>query len=215
MMWLAVDAKLRDLTHDAQVARRFRARVLRRRQRQLRDETYTFDDVVAALNGVARRTTGRASCARAWRRSIRRSLDGLAASGWKLVYTDKQSAYREAVRQPPESARHLYDFAGRSALTLIDQGQQDQRRALERPGVQGRHSTGRTLVAVNGREFTPTSEGRRSRRPEAARRSNCCSSTGDVYRTFRVDYHDGLQYPHLVRIDGTPDHLTAILAPRK
>ena len=39
--------------------------------------------------------------------------------------------------------------------------------------------------------------------------------TGDMYRTFRVDYRDGLKYPHLERIAGTQDRLIAILSARK
>jgi hypothetical protein len=30
-----------------------------------------------------------------------------------------------------------------------------------------------------------------------------------------VDYHGGLQYPHLVRVAGTPDYLSEIITPRK
>jgi hypothetical protein len=37
----------------------------------------------------------------------------------------------------------------------------------------------------------------------------------DRYVTARIDYHDGLKYPHLVRIEGTPDRLTAIFQPLK
>jgi hypothetical protein len=37
---------------------------------------------------------------------------------------------------------------------------------------------------------------------------------GDLYRTVRIDYHDGLRYPHLERIDGAPARLDEILAPR-
>ena len=33
----------------------------------------------------------------------------------------------------------------------------------------------------------------------------------DRYRTVTLDYHDGLRYPHLERIEGTPDYLTPIL----
>jgi hypothetical protein len=36
-----------------------------------------------------------------------------------------------------------------------------------------------------------------------------------MYRTFRIDYRDGLKYPHLERINGTPDRLTAILSARR
>jgi predicted metalloprotease with PDZ domain len=35
------------------------------------------------------------------------------------------------------------------------------------------------------------------------------------YRTVKVDYHEGLKYPHLVRIDGQPARLDEILAARK
>lgn len=36
----------------------------------------------------------------------------------------------------------------------------------------------------------------------------------DRYRTIRLDYFDGLRHPHLERIEGSPDRLSAILAPR-
>jgi predicted metalloprotease with PDZ domain len=36
---------------------------------------------------------------------------------------------------------------------------------------------------------------------------------GDRYRTVRLDYHDGLRYPHLERIDAAP-RLDDILSPR-
>ena len=37
---------------------------------------------------------------------------------------------------------------------------------------------------------------------------------GDQYRTVAFDYHDGLRYPRLERIVGTPDRLGDILTPR-
>jgi hypothetical protein len=30
-----------------------------------------------------------------------------------------------------------------------------------------------------------------------------------------VDYHEGLQYPHLVRVKGTPDYLSEIITARR
>jgi hypothetical protein len=36
--------------------------------------------------------------------------------------------------------------------------------------------------------------------------------TGDFYRTFKVEYYDGPRYPHLVRVDGKPDLISAVLA---
>ena len=38
------------------------------------------------------------------------------------------------------------------------------------------------------------------------------SQTG-WFQTLSLDYHDGIRYPHLERIEGTPDMLAAIMAP--
>src|SRR3546814_3535857 len=38
--------------------------------------------------------------------------------------------------------------------------------------------------------------------------------TFDRYRTIDVDYHGGLRYPHLERIEGTTDYPTKIFTPR-
>ena len=36
----------------------------------------------------------------------------------------------------------------------------------------------------------------------------------DEYKTVRIDYHDGLKYPHLVRDTGKPDTLGVLLKAR-
>jgi hypothetical protein len=33
------------------------------------------------------------------------------------------------------------------------------------------------------------------------------------YQTLSLDYHAGIRYPHLVRVEGVPDMLAAIAAP--
>ena len=38
---------------------------------------------------------------------------------------------------------------------------------------------------------------------------------GDEFVTVNLDYHGGMRYPHLERVEGTPDRLDAILAPSK
>lgn len=37
----------------------------------------------------------------------------------------------------------------------------------------------------------------------------------DYYRTYAVDYHGGLQYPHLQRVKTRPDYLDQIISPLK
>jgi hypothetical protein len=38
---------------------------------------------------------------------------------------------------------------------------------------------------------------------------------GDDFLTVSLDYHGGLRYPHLERVESTPDRLDEILAPGK
>jgi predicted metalloprotease with PDZ domain len=37
----------------------------------------------------------------------------------------------------------------------------------------------------------------------------------DRYRTVKIDYHGGLRYPHLERVQGKADYLTPILTARR
>jgi len=37
---------------------------------------------------------------------------------------------------------------------------------------------------------------------------------GEQYRSVKIDWRGGLRYPTLERIEGTPDRLSALYAPR-
>ncbi len=37
---------------------------------------------------------------------------------------------------------------------------------------------------------------------------------GNQFQTIEIDYHGGLRYPKLSRVEGAPDRLDAILAPK-
>lgn len=38
---------------------------------------------------------------------------------------------------------------------------------------------------------------------------------GQQFRTVTLEYYEGLKYPRLERVEGTPDRLEAILSPRQ
>jgi hypothetical protein len=71
---------------------------------------------------------------------------------------------------------------------------------------------GMKLIAVNGKEYSADTV------------KNAVKDKGpiellvknfDEYQTLAVDYHDGLKYPHLERVQGTADTLSLLMAPRK
>jgi predicted metalloprotease with PDZ domain len=142
-------------------------------------------------------------------------LSGLAASGWKLVYTDQPSSYEKQYDSRPESSRHIFNFAWSIGLTLTrDGGINDVR--WGGPAFKAGVSTGATVVAVNGRAYSAG----------ALKEAIAAAKTGTApiqlllkyqgsLQTVPVDYHGGLQYPHLERIAGAPDYLDQIIAARK
>ena len=72
--------------------------------------------------------------------------------------------------------------------------------------------TGRmTIIAVDGRSYTPEllRDAIKSNR-DGQHPIELIVRSGDYFRTVAIDYRDGLRYPHLARIDGTPDRLSAI-----
>ena len=213
MMWLEVDSKLRSLTHDHKSLDDFAHAFFGVENGSYVTKTYTFDDVVAALNGVA--PYDWASFLHARVSVLNPPLNGIDGTGWKLVYTDKESDHETQYNSRPEPARHLYNFTWSIGLTMADKGvinDVNWNGAAFKAGV----SSGATLVAVNGQDYSndvlkeAITVAKDSKSP-----IQLLLKYQGGFRTVSVDYHGGLQYPHLVRVEGTPDYLSQIGAARK
>ena len=214
MMWLEVDAKLRSLTKDKRSLDDFAHAFFGVDNGSYVTKTYTFDDVVAALNGVAKYD---------WAAFLHAHVDvvnpplesGVAGTGWKLVYTDKESDYEKQYNSRPAPSRHLYNFTWSIGLTMNDQGKVNDVR-WDGPAFKAGVSTGATLVAVNGKDYSKDvlkSEITAAKDSKAP--IELLLKYQGSYRKIAVDYHGGLQYPHLVRVEGTPDYLSEIIAAHK
>jgi predicted metalloprotease with PDZ domain len=210
MMWLAVDAKIRALTHGTKSLDTFAKVFYGVDNGSFVTKTYTFDDVVAALDNVAKYDWA-GFLDRYVRQLDPPLLAGIEASGWKLVYTDQESEYERQYEAEEESLRHIFNFTYSIGLTLTkDGGINDVR--WDGPAFKAGIGSGGTLVAVNGQAYKADVL---KRAITAAKDSKApiellIKYLGD-YRTVAVDYHGGLQYPHLVRVDGTPDYLGGII----
>jgi hypothetical protein len=68
------------------------------------------------------------------------------------------------------------------------------------------------VIAVNGRRFSPDilRDAIKFAKKDTAP-IELLIENDDYYRTFKLDYHAGEQYPHLVRDESKPDLLTEIL----
>ena len=77
-------------------------------------------------------------------------------------------------------------------------------------------TVGSQIIAVDGVAY----DGDRLKEIVKGTRTNNAAiellvKNGDRYSTFRIDYHDGLRYPHLHRDANSSARLDEILEPRK
>lgn len=208
LLWLAVDAKLRELTREKRSLDDFARAFFGVDDGEWSVKPYVFEDVVAALNGIAPHE---------WAKFLRERvdagsppLDGLVASGWKLVYKDTPSDFQKHA----EAGRKTIGLSTSIGLTLGTDGSISDV-LWDGPAFKAGVAPNGSLLAVNGREFSAERLKDAIAATKDGKPLELLVKNGDEYRTLRIDYAGGLRYPHLERIPGTPDRLGAILAPRK
>jgi predicted metalloprotease with PDZ domain len=173
--------------------------------------TYTFDDVVAALNKVQPYDWATFLNERINEVAPKPPLDGLARGGWKLVYTETPTDYFKSA----EARRKSTDLTYSLGLTLSKDADITGVQ-WDGPAFKAGLAVGAKVLAVDGVAYDT------DRLKEAITKArkgqgpiSLLVKSGDHFKTVAIDYHGGLRYPRLERIEGTPDLLSAIYAPRK
>ena len=211
LIWLDVDTKLRELSGDQRSLDNFARGFFGVDNGVAVANHYTFDDVVKALNAVQPYDWAAFLRTRLDGHGPGAPLDGLARSGWKLVYSDKPTDFLKAAEEHSKMASFQYSLG-----FSVGADGKIEALAWEGPAFKAGLSGGTTLLAVNGRAYK--AELLRSAITAAkgdGKPVELLVKRGDLYQTVTLDYHDGLRYPHLERIDGTPDRLATILQPLK
>jgi len=173
-------------------------------------KTYTFEDVINTLNQVAAYDWRGFWTERLTNHGPGAPLGGIEGSGWKLVYDDTRSGLVQAV----ESERGSVNAAYSIGLSLKGDGTiTDTVEGL--PAARVGIGPGMKLVAVNGRKFSKgvlqdaLREGKNSAAPIELLVENT-----EYYKTYKLDYHEGEKFPHLVRDESKPDLLSEIIKAR-
>jgi len=167
---------------------------------------YTFDDVVNALNQVVPYDWRGFWTERLTNHGPGAPLGGIEGSGWKLVYDSTQSEMDRGA----ESNWHVVDVAYSIGLGLREDGTiTDTIEGM--PAAQAGIGPGMKLMAVNGRKYSPEvlrdalTAGKGGSAPLELLVENT-----DYYKTYKLDYHGGERYPHLLRDESKPDLLSEI-----
>ena len=211
LIWLDVDTLIRERTNGRKSLDDFARAFFGVEDGDYTPAPYTFEDVVRTLNGVVPYDWADFLRTRLDGHGPGAPLDGLARGGYRLVYAETPSDWQKT----------LYGEYKRNDFTYslgIQTGEGNVIRSVQwnSPAFQAGLATGMEIVAVNGRAASPSAI---SEAITAAEDPNTAVELilkdADRYRTVRIDYHDGLRYPRLERIAGTPDRLGDILTPRR
>lgn len=209
MIWLDVDGKLRELSGGKKTIDDFGKAFFGVNPGKWDVDTYTFEDVVSTLNGIA---------AYDWAKYLRTRLDGhgpliggIESHGWKLTYTDKPSAAVKAI----EARRHTADLTYSLGVS-VGKGGDIGDVLWDGPAFKAGLSPGMTIVAVNNRDYDADAlkDAVTAAAKDSSQSIDLLVKNFDEYQTIRINYHDGLKYPHLERVAGKPDTLTALLKAR-
>ena len=168
---------------------------------------YILDDVVNALNQIAPYDWRGFWTERLTNHGPGAPLRGIESSGWKLVYDNTPSD----MMSTSAGLYHIVPAALSFGLALNDDGTiTDTTEGM--PAAEAGIGPGMKLVAVNGRRFSPEilRDAVKATKNSPAPMELLIENT-DYYKTYKIDYHGGEKYPHLVRDDSKPDLLTEIL----
>jgi predicted metalloprotease with PDZ domain len=211
-IWLDADTLIREKTGGAKSLSDFARLFFGVDNGKWVTETYTFDDLLHALNEILPYDWAGFFHARLQGKSPHAPLDGLTRGGWKLVYATEESALLKGV----EAQRKIAVFTYSLGLTLGQDGAITEV-LWDSPAFKVGLAPGVKLLAVNGLAADSPSVLSDAITAAATNTSPIVLlvRNGNRYREVSIDYHGGLRYPHLERISGTPDRVDDVLQPLK
>jgi predicted metalloprotease with PDZ domain len=211
LLWLQVDSLLLEKSKGARSLDTLAADFFGPPDGVVTVKPYTYQELVDALNRVVPYD---------WNSLLQGNLlatrptpvsPGLEAAGWTVSYTDEpnQAAVdAESVSQQADLSSSIGLIVDQDG-TIVDVAPDS---AAGRAGL----SPGSKLMGVNHRVYSAdllrqSIVGAETASPPI----ELLTLTDGYYTNVSVDYHQGLRSPHLVRISGKPDLLTAILRSRR
>lgn len=208
LIWLEVDTLIRDRSQGRKSLEDFARAFYGGPNNGPELKTYTFDELVQALQAVVPYDWAKYFHERLTSTSPEAPLGGIERGGWKVEYTGK----------PPEAPPYGRGAGGVNALYSLglsltaDGHVRDS--LVGGPAYLAGITQGMKIAAVNDRAYTgdllhdALKAGTKNHEPLRLLVLN-----DDYYKTCTIDYHGGERYPHLARVEGKPDLLDEIAKP--
>ncbi len=211
LIWIDADTLIREGTNGRKSLDDFARAFFGVEDGAFDENPYTFETVVETLNGVMPHDWASFLRTRLDGHGPGAPLDGLTRGGYRLTYTDTMSDYQKT----------LYGEYGRNdfvySLGFVTSATNTIGSVLwNSPAFEQGLAVGMQIIAVNG---VAASASNIAAAVTAAKGTDApielIIKDGERYRTVSFDYHEGLKYPHLERIAGTPDRLGDLFTPRR
>jgi predicted metalloprotease with PDZ domain len=210
LIWLDVDTKIRQLSSGKKSLDDFARLFYGVDNGSYVTRTYDFNDIVSALNSVEPYDWRSFLRTRVYQLAPRTPVGGITRGGYRLTYTDTPPAWLKHAYTP----QSYVSFATSLGFSVKENGELGSV-WWDSPAYDAGITPDMRLQAVNGKAFTLDVLRDAIRDAEkSASPIRLLVRRGNLLRTVPVDYHGGLRYPKLSRVQGTPDLLDAILAPK-
>jgi predicted metalloprotease with PDZ domain len=168
-------------------------------------KTYTFDELIGALNDVAPFDWAKFLRARLDSTAAEAPVGGIENGGWKVVFNSEPSKL--------EGRRNAGDVYSIGLQVSGDGTVSDA--IVGSPAFEAGVSSGMKIVGVNGRVFNQELlEDAIKTAKDSSQPITLLVLVDEFYRTCTINYHGGARVPHLVREDGKPDYLDELIKAR-
>lgn len=210
MLWLDADSLIRQKTGGKKSLDDFAKAFFGINDGSFVPVTYTFDDVVKALNDVMPYDWAGFLHAHV-DQLAKPPMDGITRGGYRLVYTDKPSA-----RTVSNNSQRKQENLSYSLGVVLDNKGKVIDVTWDGPAFKAGLALGTEIIAVNGVDYDADelkdaiTEAKSDQAP-----IQLLVKRNDAFSTVSIAYHDGLRYPHLERVEGTPALLDALITARK
>ncbi len=197
LVWLEADMVIREQTNGARSMDDFAKAFFGIRDGDWGEVTYSFDDVVSTLNGIAPYDWATFLTKRLRTPGQPAPVAGFEKGGYRLVYREEPNAYEKSTEK-----EYGLDLSYSLGLSLGKDG--DVRDVMwDGPAFQKNIVEGTKILSVNGMEYsTDRMKAAITAAKDGAPISLIALRDGR-YRTIDFDYKAGLRYPHLEKtVDG-------------
>jgi predicted metalloprotease with PDZ domain len=223
LIWLDTDTRIREISGGKKSLDDFAKIFYGIDNGSYVTRTYTFDDLVAALNQTQPYDWATFLHQRVDELAPETPKDGLSRGGYRLTYSDTppdwlravedaQAARSEEAGEPDDK---MTDFSTSLGFTAASDGTLGNV-WWDSPAFNAGMTPDAKLIAQNGKAYSISALRAAIAAAENSKDPiHLLIKRNGEFKTIDLDFHGGLRYPRLERIEGKPALLDDILAPAK